>query len=57
MFDAWSKEESWDRFEKRGSDEADPLAGRDSTEAGEGGEVINAGKPRMICVGFAVFRI
>ena len=57
MFDAWNKDESWDRFENRGSDETDPLAQRTSADAGEGGEVISAGQPRVICVGFAVFRI
>jgi hypothetical protein len=57
MFDAWNKDESWDRFEKCGSDEADTRAPRDSEEAGEGGELVGARQPRMICVGFAVFRI
>ena len=57
MFDAWNKDESWDRFEKRASDETDPLAQSNSADAGEGGEVIGARQPRVFCIGFAVFRV
>lgn len=32
------------------------MAERDP-EAGEGGEILSAGRPRLVCIGFAIIRI
>ena len=55
MFDPQNKQEDWDRFE-RGSEGPDPVAQSNSTEATDL-EDSRIGRPRVICVGFAVFRI
>ena len=56
MFDAQDKQEGWDRFE-RGSEGADPVARSHSTEGTSDREDGRTSQPRVICVGFAVFRI
>jgi hypothetical protein len=57
MFDAWNKDESWERFEKLGTNETDPPAQHGSADVGEGGEIARAHQPRMVCMGFLVFRL
>ena len=56
MFDAHNTQEGGDRFE-RGSEGPDPVAPSNSTEVSTDREDARTGRPRVICVGFAVFRI
>ena len=56
MFDAHNKQEGWDRFE-HGSEGPDFVAQSNSTKAATDSEDGHTDRPRVICVGFAVFRI
>ena len=56
MFDTHDKQERWDPFES-GSEKADPVAQPGSTEENDVDDDRHPRQPRMVCVGFAVFRI